>query len=383
MAALWIALGVGLVYLASDLLFRWMGLGALAHGRRSRPEMALTFDDGPDPETTPALLSALEETGVKATFFLTGEKAERHPELVRAIREAGHEIASHGRWHRPAILMAPWTEYRQIAYNPGGLSYYRPPHGIHSPFTRLLAGRLGRKVALWDVESKDWTGLDDEAVTKRLWHYVSGGSVVLLHDGPRAAALVKKLVPGLLARGFKPVPMGALEAKPLGFRAALARALQGFDERFDRQRGVVRCRESWDNVFRCERTVYKGPPLPGVRPGAKGLLLHFDSKRIAAFSPARGFLALRKDLAAIARRVEKDPEIALIFAPTPLSEGARRLGFATAPLPFLDGLVAGLAARFFDWLYRDPRLKRRHPGKLRLIYMTRQELLKRYLDAAP
>ena len=103
-----------LLFGLSDLLFRFLGLGAYAHGSRREPKVALTFDDGPS-ERTEALLALLARHGVKATFFLTGEKARARPDLVEAIRRAGHQVEDHGEWHRPLWLFLPWVEWRHMA----------------------------------------------------------------------------------------------------------------------------------------------------------------------------------------------------------------------------------------------------------------------------
>ncbi len=371
--------GVLALYGGSDLLFRWMGVGALAHGPRNDPKLALTFDDGPDPKTTPELLAALDEVGAKATFFLTGKKAEAYPELVERIREAGHELASHGRVHRPPILMAPWTEWAHTAYDPGGLPYYRPPHGSHSPFTRPIARALGKTVALWDLESKDWTAMPDDALLERVYEYAQPGSVILLHDGlPRTPGLVRRMVPELRRMGFQVVPMSGLNLKPLGFKEGLIRGLQGFDERYDRVHGVRRCRRSADNLFRCNKAPLP-VDLPGVRRGAVGLELHFDSRRVAAKSPLAIVKGLKRDLKGAARWVAEDPEIEAVFAVTPLAEGARELlGFEVHDLPPSRTLVDAVARRFFDWLYRDPRYPRKKRSPIKLIYLTREALLRRY-----
>jgi len=367
------------LYGASDLLFRWMGVGALAHGPRNDPKLALTFDDGPDPKTTPELLAALDEVGAKATFFLTGKKAEAHPELVEQIRASGHELASHGRFHRPPLLMAPWTEWAHTAYDPGGLPYYRPPHGTHSPFTRPMAKALGKAVALWDLESKDWTAMPDEAVLERIYEYAQPGSVVLLHDGvPRTPALVRQIVPELRAMGFQIVPMGRLNLKPLGFKEGLIRGLQGLDERYDRAHGVRRCRRHVDSLFRCNKAPLPAD-LPGYPRGTLGLELHFDSRRVAARSPLAIVRALRRDLKGAAQRLMENPELQLVFAATPLAEGAREvLGFESHPLPFKEALVATLAGRFFEWLYRDPRYPPAPRGRAELVYLPKETFLKRY-----
>ena len=367
------------LYGASDLLFRWMGVGALAHGPRTKARLALTFDDGPNPETTPELLGILEDLKLHATFFLTGRRARQHPELVEAIRKAGHELASHGLFHRPAFLMAPWTEWVHTGYDPGGLPLYRPPHGAHSPFTRLFARMLGKQVALWDLESKDWTRMHDEALLERLLELAQPGSVVLLHDGiPRTPGLVRRLVPELQAMGYELVPLSAMELRPLSFKEGLIRALQGFDERYDRAHGIRRCRRSADNLFRCAPAPFP-VDLPELPKGTPGLELHFDSRRVAAKSPLAIVKALRRDLTHAAERVKADPRIQVVFATTPLVEGARELlGFELFDLPKGRALVDALSRRFFDWLYRDPRYPPKPSYAVKLIYLKREDFLRKY-----
>ncbi len=381
MAALAILAILGLaLYLLSDLLFRWMGWGALAHGPRNRPRVALTFDDGPDPDTTPALLEILGRHGVRATFFLTGTQAMANPELVEKIHASGHEIASHGRIHRPPILMAPWTEWSHTAYTPPhDTGLYRPPHGAHSPLTRPLARLFNKRVALWDVESKDWGPEPVEKLLERLLEYIHPGSVVLLHDGvPKTLELVDALIPKLKAMGFSLHPFGELGARPLGFRQALARALQGFDERYDRSRGVRRCRPSHDGLFRAAKVRYRGPKIEGVADGAWALEIHLDSRRASALTPFQVLKALRRDLEAIAEIVRADPEIALVFGPTPLEAGARRLGFRTVELRGLPGIMATLAGHWFEWLYQADFKATRLRRKAKLIYMKREEIIQKY-----
>jgi peptidoglycan/xylan/chitin deacetylase (PgdA/CDA1 family) len=209
-----LALGlVLLLYGLSDLLFRFLGLGAYARGSRREPKVALTFDDGPS-ETTEALLALLKAHGVKATFFLTGERAKKRPDLVEKIREAGHQIEDHGQIHQAWKLLLPWVEWRHMAENPA--RYYRPPHGLHTPFTRPFARILGKRVALWDLESKDWLDLPPEALAERLLYYLRPGSVVLLHDGPeRTLELLKLALPRMLELGYRPVTLDELSPIPL------------------------------------------------------------------------------------------------------------------------------------------------------------------------
>lgn len=143
-----------LLFGLSDLLFRFLGLGAYAHGSRREPKVALTFDDGPS-ERTEALLALLARHGVKATFSSPGKSPGQ------AGPGGGHKAGRPpGGGPRgvapPPLAFPPWVEWRHMAQNPG--RYYRP-HGLHTPFTRLFARLLGKRVVLWDLESKDWLNL--------------------------------------------------------------------------------------------------------------------------------------------------------------------------------------------------------------------------------
>lgn len=232
MKPLWWGLGLlGLAVLAADLLGRQLGLGALGGGDGASGRVALTFDDGPS-AGTPELLALLAQHGARATFFLTGERAERGAAAVAAMQAAGHELESHGYAHRHALNFTPWGEARQLGWHPElgrAVRYYRPPWGGHSPFTRLLAGRAGVRVALWTAESRDWLPQDGEMLARELLPSVRGGANILLHDGPDAArsartlALLGVLLPALKARGLEAVTLRELGPQPIGWREGWAR----------------------------------------------------------------------------------------------------------------------------------------------------------------
>ncbi len=216
---------VALAVLLADLLGRVLGVGALAHGARTDTRVALTFDDGPG-ERTPDVLAALARHGVTATFFVNGDACAAHPDALRALQAAGHQLESHGARHRHALTLTPWAEWAQVRWHPtphGRL--YRPPWGAHSPLTRWLVRRAGRQVALWDVESCDWLDQPPQALARAVLARARGGSVILLHDGPaRTVALLDALLPDLRARGFHPVPLRDLNLRPLGWRDGWTRA---------------------------------------------------------------------------------------------------------------------------------------------------------------
>ena len=374
----------GLILLAyglSDLLFRFFGLGAYAHASRRTPKIALTFDDGPS-ERTEALLEVLRRHGVKATFFLTGEKARARPDLVEAIRREGHQIEDHGEWHQAWKLFLPWLEWEHMRRNPG--RYYRPPHGLHTPFTRIFAGLLAKRIALWDLESKDWLNLPPEALAERLLYYMRPGSVVLLHDGAeRTLDLLNIALPKLLEVGYEPVTLDELDPRPLGPREALIRGLQGFNERYDRTHGLKRVAYGPFDYLKYELKPFPFQPLRGI----PALELHMDSERVVELSPFEVLRYTRKGLRELANQLQerKVPTVRVIYGFSYQAESMRVLGFAPFPypLPPLSLWLAAISTMWQLWLYRGelPRLQRRAPASL--MHLTLEDFLRRFPPSTP
>lgn len=185
------------------------------HGSRDRREIALTFDDGPDPAHTPALLDALAELGAPATFFLLGSAVDRHPELAARIAREGHEIGNHTYSHRYLPLARSRSVAGELAAADASIAratgvvpaLARPPYGGRSPSTVRAFTRAGKRVVLWDVNSFDWKGACAEDIANRVLSRVRPGSVVLLHEaragGERTVEAVRLLVPELRARGYE------------------------------------------------------------------------------------------------------------------------------------------------------------------------------------
>ncbi|MFE2071656.1 MULTISPECIES: polysaccharide deacetylase family protein [Streptomyces] len=166
-------------------------------GRGRAGHVALTFDDGPDPRSTPLFLGALAARGVRATFFLLGGEARRSPGLVREIAAEGHEIGVHGWLHRPLLLRGPRATYDDLARARdlvGDLTgrrptLFRPPYGVMSSAAHLAARRLGLTPVLWTCWGEDWTARATPAsVHRTVVRDLRGGGTVLLHDSDRTSA---------------------------------------------------------------------------------------------------------------------------------------------------------------------------------------------------
>lgn len=159
--------------------------------------VALTFDDGPDPASTPAFLDVLGELDVRATFFVLGQMVERAPDLGRSMVAAGHELAVHGWDHRPMILRGPGETYRQLRrttdllYEVTGTRarWARPPNGILSTSFLVACRDLRLRPVLWTGWGRDWRADSTPvAVLDTLAPQVRGGATLLLHDSDATSA---------------------------------------------------------------------------------------------------------------------------------------------------------------------------------------------------
>ena len=176
----------------------------------------LTFDDGPHPEGTPAVLEALGDT--RATFFMVGEQVERYPEIARAVADAGHEIALHGYRHRNQMRVTPgWLRddlrrgHDAIASATGrNPVLYRPPYGMFTPAGLVLSASYNR--LLWSKWGRDWRARTTaEEIASRATRGLRSGDVILLHDADwysargshrRTAAAVPLILEALESAGL-------------------------------------------------------------------------------------------------------------------------------------------------------------------------------------
>jgi len=189
----------------------------LIEGQGKGNVVALTFDDGPDPQMTPRLLGILKEHGAVATFFLVGSRIQSYPDTVAKIREAGHAVAGHGFEHIDhRDLSAEEAFETQFAVTDGlvqqhagsAAGYFRPPYGALTDEQVEYFARRGVEMVLWSVDSLDWSTSHNRAakIEKRVLDQVHPGAVVLLHSG-RARRATAKALPRILKelsrRGYR------------------------------------------------------------------------------------------------------------------------------------------------------------------------------------
>jgi peptidoglycan-N-acetylglucosamine deacetylase len=192
--------------------------------RTGRRAVALTFDDGPDPARTPALLDALAAEDVKATFFLCGSAVDASPELSRRIAAEGHEIGNHTYNHPYLPLSRSSLVGRELRATDRAIlattgripSLVRPPYGGRSPWNVRAFARHAKRIVLWDVNSFDWRGDPADEVAQRVLDRVRPGSIVLLHEardgGEVTIEAVRLLIPALRSLGYELVTVGEMFA---------------------------------------------------------------------------------------------------------------------------------------------------------------------------
>jgi peptidoglycan/xylan/chitin deacetylase (PgdA/CDA1 family) len=152
--------------------------------------VALTFDDGPDPHGTPAVLETLAELGWHATFFMLGSQVHRFPEMARLVADAGHEVAVHGMVHRNHLVRTPLGIRRDLRLAAREITevtgvrprWFRPPYGVLSAGTLWAAGDLGLDPVLWTAWGKDWRAGPPADVAAEVMSTLRDGGTVLLHD---------------------------------------------------------------------------------------------------------------------------------------------------------------------------------------------------------
>lgn len=182
--------------------------------------LAMTFDDGPHPSNTPRLLDMLKQRHLKATFFVVGQNAKEHPEILRRIIAEGHEIANHTWSHAyltklsVAAVRKEFADTRDVIIAATGVApkISRPPYGaVNSAVKSLLMNEFGYTTILWSVDPEDWKRPGVSVVTNRLVTGAHPGAILLAHDihAPTIEAMPATF-DRLLAQGYKFVTVSQL-----------------------------------------------------------------------------------------------------------------------------------------------------------------------------
>jgi peptidoglycan/xylan/chitin deacetylase (PgdA/CDA1 family) len=195
--------------------------------RAAGPRLALTFDDGPDPSFTPRVLDILAARGVQASFFLVGARAARAPATVRAIADAGHEIASHGWSHRSLWLCGPRRTDEEIGRARATLgeltgrapTWFRPPWGMVNASMFAALRRHRQRCVFWSVQPEGLRAAPAPVQVARVLSRAHPGAIVDLHDAEgtpqapaRLCAALPAMIDGLAAAGYGFATVGELLA---------------------------------------------------------------------------------------------------------------------------------------------------------------------------
>jgi peptidoglycan/xylan/chitin deacetylase (PgdA/CDA1 family) len=184
--------------------------------------VALTFDDGPHPQGTPAMLEALDRLGMRATFYLVGRESRRDPGVAREVVAAGHELGLHGDRHRPHVAMPPWWVMRDLDRGLAAIEdvtgvrpqSLRAPFGAAAVATLAFGRRRDMRVVGWTRWGRDWErGATGESVARRVVRGLGAGDILLLHDSDTYA------VPGSWRATLAALPAIASALAERGLRA--------------------------------------------------------------------------------------------------------------------------------------------------------------------
>jgi peptidoglycan/xylan/chitin deacetylase (PgdA/CDA1 family) len=208
----------------AETLARWRRFPATEHAPEGRSAAALTFDDGPDPDATPAVLDALDGAGTRATFFLVGEQVRSNPELAREVARRGHEVALHGYTHLehdqlgdtvPADVRRGMEAVSQATGTKPG--FFRPPYGRFSEASYAACRELGLEPVYWSAWGADWETISAERIAEIAVRDLADGTILVLHDSsryahrPSAAPTAEAIAPiagAARARGLELRPLG-------------------------------------------------------------------------------------------------------------------------------------------------------------------------------
>ena len=192
-------------------------------------QVAITIDDGPDPEVTPRLLDVLDRYGARATFFCIGERVAAHPGLAREIVRRGHALENHSHRHLHRFsLLGPRAMAAEVARAQDeiasavaeGPRFFRAPAGLRNPFLDPILTRLGLQLASWTRRGFDTVTGCPDVVLARLVRCLGAGDILLLHDGnaartPAGVPVAVEVLPRLLET------VAAQHLMPVTLRAAL------------------------------------------------------------------------------------------------------------------------------------------------------------------
>lgn len=388
-----------------------------------KKKISITFDDGPDPRYTPRVLDILEAEGVKACFFVVGEKARNYPEIIRKIMAGGHEIGSHGLKHKNPWLLGPVETVREIKHSfkaieeISGLSpeYYRPPWGLFNLSYFLTTLFMKYKIVLWSFVSWDWTkGATPEAIISRIKKSMTDGSILIFHDSdtePGASTgspekmicALPDIINEIKRRGYQITPLKELLLSKKYFHNNILLIIwRVWDAAFRRILGIYDItNENGDStIFRISIRKYIGPGTEYcgkvLRPGDKICELHLNNDYLKNYLGDETGISLRgirtarelgRSLPVLAKVLNSDARfkgIDFIVGISLLHRGAAAIGFKelaikSNPVQRIIALYQGVILSLYHPLGKKSLIRK---GNLepKILVMSKKAFLNKYLN---
>ena len=223
-AAFGVAALAGAYYATYAVRSQWLG-PADWRGRTDTSSVALTFDDGPSPDTE-RVLDVLSAHGARATFFMVGQHAERHARTARRVAVEGHEVGNHSYSHPVFLYRGARETRRQLSRAQSAIEevsgarprFSRPPCGVRTPAYFRAARAMGLRTVQWTVAGFDWKRIGEREIARRVLKGAGAGAIILLHDGDsegrerrgETVAALPLIFEGLKERGLKVEPLSRL-----------------------------------------------------------------------------------------------------------------------------------------------------------------------------
>lgn len=260
------------------------GTSLLWAGSPSKQAVALTFDDGPLPGKTEAILSLLKENQIRATFFSIGEKVDAHPELLRLVVADGHEIGNHSQTHKKLTSAGSAEAMREIkrcqesifvalGFRP---QLFRPPYGAANMTTLSVLSHLGLSAVFWSIDTNDWKAKSAEQVENSVLDNVKNGDVILFHEhASHTLAALPRIISAIRDRGlafetvselFDRVPPGTQPVMALASAGPLPQAQQPKDDSANLAPEPAVAEKPMDQPLSAASQVVSGPPASPVMP---------------------------------------------------------------------------------------------------------------------
>ncbi|MDD2233834.1 MAG: polysaccharide deacetylase family protein [Desulfitobacteriaceae bacterium] len=392
-----------------DLFLHRLGIGSWK--RQYTPGVALTFDDGPDPEYTPRILEVLARNNVRAAFFLVGSKAVAFPWLTKEILAQGHQLGLHSLNHRYAWFSAPWTTWREWEAAAGEVekiagrqvNWVRPPWGTFNLATWLWVKKRCKRIVLWNNEGHDWqVRYSADQIAQRIVKRAKPGGIIVLHDSGSEAGVRENTLQALEIICQQLKSKKKLSLVPLEFPDwnGLRRLSFGLWQKWEELFAGIYHLEKIDstNLFRLTKTRYKGPELYDkggqviAKEGDLVAELHIDSLRLSGKGTdihtvgIRTLRQTRESLPELAAYINNNPAysgIQVIMGISLLNRGVKGFGFHVQEVSpnwlyrWIE-ILQKLNSRIYQPVRKAGRSKQL-ASRPKLVWISKEELFSRWL----